>query len=269
MPMIDLDAGSQPPQGVAGPSSISFFVGNPPRQMLIFSGVALANWDSQSDLDFAEARVKLGASSTEHFQYTSSVGLGSIYNEDSDFTFAADQAWVVADSQTGELTLHVTLAVQGEPSVLNRFTYHVQVLSDPIVASISGTIRWHEAFGDPTSAVLDGASPMFRVVAGITVELPPVGGFRQFRWDEHASGFTTAVPVKAGGMWAVPYLINHVPLGTQFEVRPDPSAALAGPPPGYIGTPSFAPPVRIVELTPSWPAATGVDFEMSFNEEPR
>jgi hypothetical protein len=70
-------------------------------------------------------------------------------------------------------------------------------------------------------------------------------------------------------MWAVPYVINNVPLGQQFEVRPDQPVGLAGPPTEYGPSASFLPPVRLVELTPAWPAATGIDFEMTFDELPK
>ena len=67
---IDLDAGTQPPKGVYIPSHLTVFVGDPPRQLLIFSGVALPEWKSGEDLDREEVRVRLGATTTQFFTWT-------------------------------------------------------------------------------------------------------------------------------------------------------------------------------------------------------
>ena len=74
-----------------------------------------------------------------------------------------------------------------------------------------------------------------------------------------------------GGIWVVPYEIDHVPLGTALEVRPDsPGAAFASKQPGgFETTPQFVPSVRVVELTMGGPPATGVDFDMIFDPLPR
>ena len=273
---IPLDAGVIPPLGVAKPSRIDFYVGTPPRQMLIFTGVAIpevvAQEEDLTDLVWAEVIVKLGAVTTENFLYTCTVGLASISNEDSDFNFFADESSVIAPKSTGELELHVPVGVSGEPSSLHRLTYHVQVLSDPVTSMISGTIRWADLYGQPSPDVLSGATPMFTVVAGHTVELPAQDppGFRQFRWEGHAFGHSTAVPQNFGGTWAVPYVIKNVPLGVQFEVRPDPPAGhLINLPPGYLLPPSFNPGLRVVELTPAAPSAIGIDFDMLLVPEPK
>jgi hypothetical protein len=42
-----LDAGAIPPVGVATPQMIAVHIGTTPRQLLIFTGVAIPNWDSQ------------------------------------------------------------------------------------------------------------------------------------------------------------------------------------------------------------------------------
>jgi hypothetical protein len=142
---IKLDAGATPPRGVASPSRLAMFVGDPPRQLLIFSGVAQAEWDSGSDLDRTEVQVRLGATTTANFGWTAQAALASISNEDSDFIFAVDDAFVDTDTDDVKdevLRLRVPIAVQGEPATLHRFSYTVHVLSDPIQATISGTISW-------------------------------------------------------------------------------------------------------------------------------
>lgn len=264
MAVKTLDAGAQPPLGVAKPSRIDFYVGNPPRQMLIFTGVAIPELEAQEEEDvvWETVVVKLGAVTTTNFLYTSTVGLASISNEDSDFNFFADESTVVQPA-TGVLELHVPIAVSGEPSTIHRLTYHVQVLSEPVTSMISGTIRWADLYGQPSPDVLSGATPMFQVVAGHSVEVGTTPLGRTFRWEGHAFGHSTAIPQNFGGIWAVPYVINNVPLGDAFEVRPDPPAGhLINLPSGYLATPSFNPGLRVVELTPAVPSAIGIDFDM-------
>lgn len=73
---LTLDAGSQPPVGVANPAKIEFFVGTPPRRMVIFSGVAVTNFraDDEDNVAWEDVVVRLGDTTTENFTYTSTVG---------------------------------------------------------------------------------------------------------------------------------------------------------------------------------------------------
>ena len=269
---IKLDAGLKPPQGVDKPSSLAMFVGDPPRQLLIFSGVALPEWDSQSDLDRTEVQVRLGATTTAQFGWTAQAALASISNEDSDFIFAVDDAFVDTDTDVGDqvLRLRVPIAVQGEPSILHRFSYTVHVLSDPIQAKITGTISWGQIWGAPTFAVTRGGQPMFRVALGQTVSLPgPPGGFGSTKFVEHTAAFS-APPVVAGDRWFATYEIDNVPLGQMWEVRPSLMAgALNGPPAGFQADPGFQPFPQMVELSLGKPSAAGVDFVMQFFQGPR
>jgi hypothetical protein len=259
-----LNAGSQPPDGVANPSRIDFYIGNPPRQMLIFSGVGMTDLyaEEEEPVIWRDVVVKLGAITTKHFEYTSTVGLASITCDDSDFNFFANKS-SVEQPDTGELELHVTLAASGDPGTLNRFTYHVQVLSDPIVGSIMGTIRWADLFGQPSADVLDdGLPPMFTVDAGVNV-VDPTSPVNLPRFEVRVEGFSTAAPRNFNGTWAVPYKIDNVPLGQLLVVRPrSPGANLVNIPPNYQRVAYFNPPERLVELVPSAPSAIGVDFDM-------
>ena len=258
---ILLDASSSPPNGVASPSKIAMFVGNPPKELLIFTGVAAPEWDSKSDLDRETVVITLPGTTTPSFQYAASVGLASITNTDSDFIFAADDTSVVI-GPTGQLELHVNIAVQGDDSTLSRINYHVEVLSDPIVAKISGTIRWNEQWGQPTSAALAQTVSMFRVAAGLFVADPGGSGpFGSSHWEDRATTQTTTKPIRANGFWAIPYVLENVPLGQQLTVVPTLNVASFS---GNSGTPVYSPTPRIVQLTPAMPSVTGVDFEMSF-----
>jgi hypothetical protein len=185
------------------------------------------------------------------------VSLASISNTDSEFIFATDESSVVNTSSG--LELHVRIAVQGNDSTLSRFSYHVQVLSDPISAKISGTIRWQQSLGDPTQAAKAGAVAMFRVAAGNVVATPGSGGsFGSSRWQEVAFAYTSAKPVLANGYWAVPYTLSGVPLGTSENVIPALLDGVLVAPPFTAG---FSP-IQAVTLTLSDPMKIGVDFEM-------
>ena len=270
---IKLDAGATPPKGVATPSRLAMFVGDPPRQLLIFTGVAQPEWDSQSDLDRTEVQVRLGATTTANFGWTAQAALASISNEDSDFIFAVDDAFVDTDTDDVKdevLRLRVPIAVQGEPSVLHRFSYTVHVLSDPIQATISGTISWARSWGEPTFAVTKGGQPVFRVALGQTVNLPgPPGGFGSTKFVEHGAAFS-APPVASGDRWFATYQIHDVPLGQMWEVRPSlMGGAINGPPAGFDASPGFQPFPQMVQLSLAQPSAAGVDFVMLFFQGPR
>ena len=270
MPTITLDAGANPPIGVATPQQMAVYVGTTPRQLLIFTGVAIPNWDSQSDLDREEVIVRLGATTTPNFEATAVVGLASIHNEDSDFIFATDAATVDIDPADGTLRLRVPIAVQGEPSELDRFSYMVNVLSDPIVSKITGLISWPRYYGDPTFAVTKGGNPMFRIAVGQTIMIPPPssGGFGSTKFIENTAGFSS-MPVLTGDTWVAAYEVDNVPLGQTWQVVPSLLGnALVGPPAGYMSEPGFSP-QQAVHLTPSAPSANGVDFAMAFGQAPR
>ncbi len=265
-----LDAGTQPPIGVVTPSQLAVYVGSSPRQLLIFSGIAVPEWRSGGDLDREEVIVRLGATTTPNFGWTASVGLASINNEDSDFIFATDAASVDLDQNDGTLLLHVPIAVQGDTSSLSRFSYMVHVLSDPVQSKITGLISWARYFGDPGFSVLNGGNPMFRVAVGQTINIPtPPGQFQQTQFIETVAGFSSK-PAQSGDLWVAAYEIDNVPLGQQWEVRPSLlSKTLAGPPAGYYSDGGFQPNPQMVQLTPSFPSAAGVDFTMSFAQLPR
>jgi hypothetical protein len=242
------------------PKTISMFVGNPPRCLMVFTGTAVVDWKSKAKLDRNKVVVNLGGTSTEHFQSTSTCSLASIANTDSEMIFAVDRSSVVRRESDAGLELHADIAVQGNDSVLHRISYHVQVLTDPVTSKISGTIRWNKSLGDPTEAAKGGAN-MFRVAAGNQVLDPGGYGFGgASKWVEVAWTFSTSTPVQSGDFWAVSYVLENIPLSQQFIVNP---ALLDGVLTSTLRNGAiFTPQPRYVELTPDAPAATGVDFEM-------
>jgi hypothetical protein len=144
------------------------------------------------------------------------------------------------------------------------------VLSDPVHSVVSGLISWPRQFGDPTYAVLQGGDPMFRVEVGETVHVPtPEGQFQQTVFVPACPAGLSSKPVAAGDLWVAAYEVDNVPLGRQWEVRPALLAgALAGPPAGYLAGAGFQPMPQSAWLTPSSPAAAGVDFTMTFATPP-
>jgi hypothetical protein len=267
---IKLDAGTNPPSGVSSPSSMTMFVGDPPRELLIFNGTAAPEWEVGEHLEHQEVQVRLGAIVAEPFVATATASLAAIRNDNSDFIFATDSALVDVDTD-GTLLLHVAIGAMGDRSVLLRFSYQVHVLTDPVTAKVSGLISWDRSLGDPTIAAKSGADPLFSVSAGQTLSMPaPPGGFPGSVFNPACPpGFSTA-PALAGDRWAAAYEIDNVPLGRALQIVPElQGGTLAGPPAGFGLVPGFSPIPRTVLLTPSAPAAANVDFEMFFSSEPR
>jgi hypothetical protein len=231
--------------------------------MLILAGVAAPGWDTDSDdVDRKTLVVKLGVTTTPHFQATASVALAAISNTDSDFVFAADDSRIRSDPQ-GQLELEVDLALMGDESGLLRLSYHVQVLSDPLPSFVSGSIRWSDQLGAPTLAAQAGDQPLFRVAAGRFVQ-DVGGGFSlgKNHWIERAQTWSS-VPRHVDGMWAAGYILRGISFHERLQILPAlQTGVLDRPMAGYQA--AFQP-SREIELSPSVPALTDVDFEMSLS----
>lgn len=109
---------------------LEVFLGDPQRHLLIFTGIAVPRWESRGLLDYETVTVKLGRTVTQKppdGTWSATVGLASINNTDSDFTFATDAVSIDVDAK-GQLELIVLLAVQGDTSVLSSFSYQANVL---------------------------------------------------------------------------------------------------------------------------------------------
>ena len=68
------------------------------------------------------------------------------------------------DPVDGMLRLKVAIAVQGDPSTINRISYTVHVLSDPIQAKITGQISWARSYCGPTFLVTHGVTRCFKSI---------------------------------------------------------------------------------------------------------
>lgn len=265
MGLTNIDATSIPADGrLNSPASIAFFVGNPPQQMQIFTGTVAIHRKSHRSVQHETVRIMLGHT-TSQAQACCKVDLASITNSDSEFIFAVDTNTVEIDVSTGLITLVTDIGVQGTDSIFERFSYHVQVLSDPVDTLIAGTVRWSESLGAPSPGALAG-QPLFRVDAGVFTT--PPGGTPHMQGAR--SGFSHGKPVLAGGIWAVAYQIDNVPLGPNNVVLPVllPNELTNLPAGATANSFYFAPPTTI-QLTLAAPSAVGVDFEMLLDAGPR
>jgi len=125
-------------------------VGN--RHLLVMSGIAIYMWTIDTDeLTHGEVRVMLGVYARELEHASPFVGLASIANDESEFVFATDYARLDLDPDTGELSLYVRTALQGEWSGFNRFAYQVVATIVRTGTFVQGTISWPTSLMRPQS----------------------------------------------------------------------------------------------------------------------
>jgi hypothetical protein len=212
---MDLDSSN--PNQVESAQTISVFLGNPSRTLVVCSGIAIPNWDSQGNLDFLTVRIKLNVQATTLLGSTAVVGLASIENEDSEFTFATNSTHAEIDP-SGDIFLVAVIAVQGEPSTLSRFSYQTHLVITKDQPVISGTIQWSDA----DATVTGNPAYRFTVTAGVMVT-PPGGGFQQYV-PEVTGHEDTGVGTVRNGVHTVTYSLP-IPLsllGTPLFMRCDP-----------------------------------------------
>lgn len=206
---------------VSSHKMLDLFLGTPPYHLLIYTGIAIPEWDSQSNLDREQVFVNLGQPVTPDghpititalIGYTATVGLASIANEDSDFTFATDDV-AVSLLPTNELVLVSKIAVQGEPSWLHRFSYQANVIIDANEPLISGTISWTQE-----TASMYRNDNLFTINA--STKLPAQGALIA-PTKVVAVGEIPGAVVEQNGSFSVPYVIRTVPLNTPVNVNVD------------------------------------------------
>jgi hypothetical protein len=268
--LMDLFTGN--PDQVASARRLSFFVDNPPREMQIFSGIAIPMWDSQLKLDYADVFVHFEIDAPPgtinvDWEYTATISLASIGSDgEEDFTYATDECELAVHPGNNELMLKARIGVLGEPAVLYRFSYHVEVISKlPIVGAVFGTIRWNQMYGAPSQK---GSAPMFKVgpaTYNAGGGLGAGGAKAGWNWDPDLTVLTNVAPINAAGEWAVPYALTGLPLDQPLNITPDLlDGALVGPPSPFQPLAAFAPPSHLITLTAATPSVVGADFEMTF-----
>ena len=204
------------PSQVASAKMLQAFISTPPKRLLIFTGIAIPSWDSNSDLDRETVIVDLSAkSNAPNPPFAATAGLASISNTDSDLVFATDQVTVFTDSGLN-LFLACDIAVLGDRSVLNRFSYQATVFLDSDEAKISGTIRW-----DPQAITHNAAieENLFQIQA-FTMTFTPggPGTFGTTTTTVQTLGKTIGKPDWQGNLLAIPYEIDEPPLGMALWV---------------------------------------------------
>lgn len=168
---MDLD--SRNSAQVDSARTLSVFLGNPTRHLVVCSGVAIPNWDSQGSLDPLDVHIKLNVQATALLGWTAAIGLAGLSNDDTEFLFATDHAVAEIDA-SGELFLNAHIAVQGHPSVLRRFSYQTHLLITKDEPMISGVVSWSEAVATEAA----GAAHRFTIAAGTNA---PDGAFINYQ----------------------------------------------------------------------------------------
>ena len=218
-----------PTNGVTSTSVITADLGT--DQLLVISGIAIPNWvinDENLYQDFVE--VRLGVYALNIRAATVDVGLCSIANDDSTFTAAVDTA-TVSTSASGEMTLTVALALQGNNSALSRFSYQIVAKVDLATARITGSVGWlgslWEPPGDPP-ADYAAAEANLGIVASQLVPSTSPGTFSSWQ-PVGQSRITelTRVPVGLDIQVEAAYEILGVPFGQELRVTVSPSPVFA------------------------------------------
>lgn len=247
------------PAEVSSPKTLEVFIGTPPKRLLLFTGIAIPEWDSNQLLDRETVFVDLNATSNApNPPFAATVGLASIDNTDSDLVFAADDVAVVTGPKL-ELLLVCNIAVLGDRSVLSRFSYQAMVFLDPDRAQIAGTIRW-----DPRDLTHSAAmeTDLFAIEA-YTLKAGPgaPGGFGTTIRTVEKVGATLGKPGWFGAQLGVPYAIDEPPLGEPLfvSVDPKPGAFVVNSTRTFNFVQVSGP--NPIALSPPHPTEQPVDFE--------
>ncbi|GAA3625638.1 hypothetical protein GCM10022223_48510 [Kineosporia mesophila] len=226
------------------------------RQLVVLSGIANPGWEVDGDeVQRDVCRVLLRETAEQLEQATVHVGLSSVANEDTSFVFATDQA-TLETGPDGLLVLVTNLAVQGEPSTLQGFSYQVVLTKRVVTTEISGTISWPTAWLRPPSPTPAGISGVFTILANLRTTTTGPGPF--------GGEIEHLVPVTPGEILSVTiagdtchaiYRITEPPKNAELRVMVTQNGL-----PGTVLMASTVAGSDIFTLTPVFPTRTGVDF---------
>ncbi|MFM9707849.1 hypothetical protein [Streptomyces galilaeus] len=247
-------------QHVVGHSVLKADLGVGGRSLIVISGIALPEWRIDSDETHRlDCRLMLREPAGMIEQSAVHVGLASIGNGDSEWVFATDQARLAVEAE--ELVLIINLAVMGEPSSLNRFSYQIVLTHRMVVSEITGTISWPTAWLRPTAPTPAGVSGVFSLRANELTTTPasgPLGGT-----VEHLLPLTPGeiVSVVIGEETCLAtYRIAEPPLGRNLKVT------VAARKPNGAGETMLDPVAAngdLMTLSVAQPTRTNVDFILS------
>jgi len=201
------------PDQVGSRNMLEAHIGTPPGRLLIFTGIAVPDFQSNGQLDGVEVTVDLNArSNVPNPPFTATVGLATIYNDDTDLLFATDDVKVITGNNL-ELLLVCNIAVLGDPSSLHRFSYQAMVMLPPDNGVIAGTIRWNPHF---LTFALDERD-LFQISAFSMQPVPGVvpqpGTFPRTALQLEKVGTTIGTVVRKGSTMELPYEIRDLRMG--------------------------------------------------------
>jgi hypothetical protein len=252
------------PQQVASASSFEVLLGDPAVRLMIFSGIAIPERHvNDDDHTYPDTLiVKLGVSVSEVVTAVSHIGLASIANAETAFTFATDSGTVEIDPSTSELQLRVESSLRGEESYLHRFGYQVVAHVKKVSARIAGTITVPRSILDLTTLQPVEIAAQFAISANtVTLVSDPNGIFAN--WER-------LTPVAWGQVGEtrsdddecfVDYTIDGCPFNTPLTVNADVASGSQLQSHSAISTQTAGP--RPVLLTNTNPEVDGVDFLIS------
>ncbi|MCA2272545.1 hypothetical protein JF780_07095 [Mycobacterium intracellulare] len=236
------------------------------RHLVVISGIACPNWKINDDNRHADKCVLHLRERVDDIEGTPAVfvGLASVANGESEYTFATDAATVDVDD-AGELVLHTDLVLIGEWSALSRFSYQIVLTTRKVVAEISGTISWPTQWFRPPTPDPAGVSGIFTVVANrreITEKNSGPGQFGEFTevLTPITPGEIVSVSIDEETTRAV-YRIVEPPKGLELKVTVAQDGSLGD------GVLFDAPHGDLVTLTVAQPTRSDIDFTASLKKK--
>jgi hypothetical protein len=212
MATIKLDV--HDPNQVSSAQVLESQLGDPGRRLLIFGGIAIPSFgaqegDTNRETVIVNLRTPVARKPLDR-EWSATVGLASIGNTESEFIFATDAVSLDVDPVSRELLLVCNVAVQGDDSGLNRFSYELNVLVEEVETELGAllvsNLEPSGGLGGPPGPPVYGPSA---VVAGgnvwggrvlLTLPAPGSGVFVDLSSGDPS---TAAVPV------SVPVLGGH------------------------------------------------------------
>jgi hypothetical protein len=260
--MIPLDANDA--NQVASSNVIRTTIATPDEEMVICSGIAIPEWNTFEDdyIAYETAIINLRETVLAIKQATVSVGLASIGNGNTKFEFAINETSLTVDPTTQEMILSVDMALMGNPSALDRFSYQVVARVTKQVTGIDGTINWTSALFDASGLSPTEVAQLFQVSAGTSayIPAPPGKGFGSTVYTPRAFG-TTGALMNNNGNFVLPYTIPGAPYGVNLTVTVGINPAFAS------GRQNIAQQIsgpNPVVLTVTNPGVSGVNFNIGY-----
>ena len=191
---------------------------DPTRRLHIMSGIAVPGFEvnDQDQTYRGDCEVYLEVTLNKFVQAVCEVGLASISNGESAFTYALEDAWVEPRwARGGELVLTVPMAAMGENSGLNRFGFQIVALEEKHPSGVFGHIRWSRDIFD-ASRIKD-ANKILTVTANIIQRVTPATGFSYDQPVPLGGNGILGGIFREGEDFAVRYQFDHLPLNAPIN----------------------------------------------------